>query len=156
LHQQRSKLLADLLHNQALSNAALVEKQQQALANIIRHAELNVPYYQTKYATATRNDSNDLLINSLPYLHKDDVVQHRESMLAQDVKRNTLSIGHTGGSTGKPVSFYYDQYKHELMRAGMCRSYMWSSWKPGQKILNFWGAKRQNKQLPLLNIPKFN
>jgi phenylacetate-CoA ligase len=53
-----------------------------------------------------------------------------------------LNIGNTGGSTGKPLSFYYDQHKHELMRAGMCRSYMWCGWRPGQKILNFWGARQ--------------
>ncbi|MDP2783690.1 MAG: hypothetical protein Q8O38_03715 [Sulfurimicrobium sp.] len=31
------------------------------------------------------------------------------------------------------------------MRAGMCRSYMWSGWRPGQKILNFWGARQDIK-----------
>ncbi|MHB8167788.1 MAG: phenylacetate--CoA ligase family protein, partial [Sulfuricella sp.] len=31
------------------------------------------------------------------------------------------------------------------MRAGMCRSYMGSGWKPGQKILNFWGARQDIK-----------
>ncbi|MCL5060542.1 MAG: hypothetical protein M1449_08600, partial [Candidatus Thermoplasmatota archaeon] len=32
--------------------------------------------------------------------------------------------------------------KHELMRAGMMRSYRLSGWRPGQKILNFWGARQ--------------
>jgi phenylacetate-CoA ligase len=31
------------------------------------------------------------------------------------------------------------------MRAGMCRSYMGSGWQPGQKILNFWGARQDIK-----------
>jgi phenylacetate-CoA ligase len=51
-------------------------------------------------------------------------------------------VGHTGGSTGKPLAFYYDEAKHELMRAGMMRSYMMSGWRPGDKILNFWGARQ--------------
>jgi phenylacetate-CoA ligase len=52
------------------------------------------------------------------------------------------TLGHTGGSTGKPLAFWYDDAKHELMRAGMCRGYMMSGWRPGQKILNFWGARQ--------------
>src|SRR5690606_24782076 len=51
-------------------------------------------------------------------------------------------VGHTGGSTGQPLAFWYDEYKHELMRAGMMRSYMMSGWRPGDKILNFWGARQ--------------
>lgn len=31
------------------------------------------------------------------------------------------------------------------MRAGMTRSYMMSCWRPGQKSLNFWGARQDIK-----------
>jgi phenylacetate-CoA ligase len=145
-HQQRFQLLGDLLRNQALSKEALLAKQKLDLGNIVCYAERNTPYYREKYAQSPRDDSNEFLISTLPILHKDDVVQHRESMVAREIKRHTLKVGNTGGSTGKPVSFYYDQDKHELMRAGMCRSYMWSGWKPGQKILNFWGARQDLHQ----------
>jgi len=63
-------------------------------------------------------------------------------MLADTADRRQALIGHTGGSTGKPLAFWYDEAKHELMRAGMMRSYMGSGWRPGQKILNFWGARQ--------------
>lgn len=142
LHRERFSLLDQLLHNQTLSKAQLHALQQQALSAIIRHGYSNTPYYHEKYAQSRRNNAHELVADSLPILHKDEVVQHRDEMLARDIDKRTLSIGNTGGSTGKPVSFYYDQHKHELMRAGMCRSYMWSGWKPGQKILNFWGARQ--------------
>jgi len=88
------------------------------------------------------NTQSELITNSLPILQKDEVVRHKDEMLQRGVDLRTLRIGNTGGSTGKPVSFYYDRHKHELMRAGMIRSYMWCGWKPGQKILNFWGARQ--------------
>jgi phenylacetate-CoA ligase len=63
-------------------------------------------------------------------------------MLARGHDPRTTPIGYTGGSTGKPLAFFYDETKHELMRAGMMRSYMLSGWLPGRKILNFWGARQ--------------
>lgn len=144
-HRERFALLDGLLHNQTLTREQLLGKQRKDLSAIVDHAYTNVPFYREKYAQAVRNEVNELAVSSLPILHKDEVIQHRDEMLAGDFDRNQLRIGNTGGSTGKPVSFYYDAYKGELMRAGMCRSYMGSGWKPGQKILNFWGARQDIK-----------
>jgi len=141
-HRERYALLDKLLRNQTLSKKQLHNIQIQALNSIIRHAYSNTAYYHDKYSLSPRNNTQEFIADSLPILHKEEVVQHREEMLARDVDRQTLSLGYTGGSTGKPVAFYYDQHKHELMRAGMIRSYMGCGWKPGQKILNFWGAKQ--------------
>ena len=141
-HRKRFRLLDALLHNQALGKEQLLLKQKQDFSAIVRHAYCNTPYYHEKYAPSIADVSNDIVAESLPVLHKDEVVQHLNEMLAGAIDRQTLRMGSTGGSTGKPVSFYYDQHKHELMRAGMCRSYMWSGWKPGQKILNLWGARQ--------------
>lgn len=141
-HRERYGLLDTLLHNQTLSRTQLLDQQQQVCTAIVQHAYDNTPYYHEKYAQFIGRDTLNLDIEKLPILHKDEVVQHRDAMLRNGVDIKTLSLGNTGGSTGKPVSFYYDQHKHELMRAGMCRSYMWSGWKPGQKILNFWGARQ--------------
>ena len=129
----------------AEEKGAAAAQQQNDLSAIIDHAYTNVPFYRENYAQAVGNEANEIAVSSLPILHKDEVIQHRDEMLARDLERSLLKIGNTGGSTGKPVSFYYDAYKGELMRAGMCRSYMGSGWKPGQKILNFWGARQDIK-----------
>lgn len=155
LHRERYKLLDELLYNQTLSKAQLLNKQRQDLSSILQHACSNSPYYHDKYSPIIGDNPQQISLASLPILHKDEVVQHRDAMLPRGKDKSTLSIGNTGGSTGKPVSFYYDQHKHELMRAGMIRSYMWCGWKPGQKILNFWGA-RQDIQHGNYNSQKFN
>jgi len=138
-HRERFDLLDILLLNQSLNKAQLRIQQHQALSAIINHSYNNTRYYHDKFQNII-TDGDSLNIDALPILNKNEVVQHMDEMVTDGIDRKTLCIGNTGGSTGKPVSFYYDQHKHELMRAGMCRSYMWSGWKPGQKILNFWGA----------------
>lgn len=155
-HRERFALLDELLRNQAMTREQLLGKQQQDLSAIIAHAFANVPFYRELWERPPGREFSDSLpggrshnavrtISSLPILRKDEVIQHRDEMLAQGFDRSKLKIGNTGGSTGKPVSFYYDAHKGELMRAGMCRSYMGSGWQPGQKILNFWGARQDIK-----------
>jgi len=138
-HPERYRLLQVLLNNQKLSTDQLILKQQQELSTIIRHAYNNSSYYHSKY-------SDGLNAEVLPILNKQEVVNHMEEILSRNVDKRFVSIGSTSGSTGKPLSFYYDHHKHELMRAGMYRSYMGSGWRPGQKILNFWGATQDIKQ----------
>ena len=137
LNRERFRLLDGLLHNQTLTRAQLLDKQARELADIIRFAFDHTPFYREKYA-----ELPDLNSATLPILRKDEVIRCRDDMVARELDKSALKIGSTGGSTGVPVSFYYDNHKSQLMRAGMYRSYMWSGWHPGQKILNFWGARQ--------------
>jgi phenylacetate-CoA ligase len=137
LNRERYRLLDELLHNQTLSKAQLLDKQARELADIIRFGFDHTSYYREKYAALP-----DLTPATLPILRKDEVIRHRDDMVTHELDKSLLKIGSTGGSTGVPVSFYYDNHKSQLMRAGMCRSYMGSGWHPGQKILNFWGARQ--------------
>ena len=139
-HPARYAQLDTLLRTQALSREALLEKQQRELANIINLAATQTPYYAK--ALAPFLNHAPIALSTLPILHKALITQHMDELLARDADRNTVKVGHTGGSTGNPLAFWYDDAKHELMRAGMMRSYMLSGWRPGQKILNFWGARQ--------------
>ncbi len=135
---KRYALLEKLLAQQALDPASLRALQRAALGAIVAHARANTAWYAQRYAGLP----DDWRIEQLPILTKDEVRQNLPAFLARGHDPATTPIGHTGGSTGKPLAFYYDDEKHELMRAGMMRSYMLSGWRPGQKILNFWGARQ--------------
>ncbi|MHB1084669.1 MAG: phenylacetate--CoA ligase family protein [Thiobacillus sp.] len=137
-HPARYAQLEPLLRTQALHRDELLSKQQRDLADIVAFAATHTPYYAE---TLTPCLGGDIDLNALPILHKDDVTRRMDDLLANTADRTQVKIGHTGGSTGKPLAFWYDDTKHELMRAGMMRSYMLSGWRPGQKILNFWGAR---------------
>lgn len=135
---QRYAFLAQLLETQALGKAALQHKQRADLAVLLRHARAATRYY----AETLHGLSHDAEITSLPILTKDDVRARLPDLLACGHDPAATPLGHTGGSTGQPLAFYYNEEKHELMRAGMMRSYMLSGWQPGQRILNFWGARQ--------------
>jgi phenylacetate-CoA ligase len=134
-HPQRFALLDRLLANGMLSRRQALEKQQSDLADIIAFAAAHTDYYAERFGKLRT-------IAELPILTKDDVRGNLKRLLVRGADRRRVHIGHTGGSTGKPLAFWWDSGKHELMRAGMMRSYMASGWRPGQKTLNFWGARQ--------------
>lgn len=152
LHRRRHPLryahLDALLRTQALPRDDLLAKQQRDLANIVAFAAAHTPYYAETLTPFLGHACPELCrrgtfdLGALPILRKDDVTRRLDDLLTDTTDRSQVKIGHTGGSTGKPLAFWYDDAKHELMRAGMMRSYRLSGWRPGQKILNFWGARQ--------------
>ncbi len=134
-YPERYARLDDLLCNQALSREELLRRQPRAFDDIVAFAAANVPYYEKRFVSLQGAEPLDL-----PILSKDAVREHLDDLLARNADRSRARLGHTGGSTGKPLAFWYDEAKHELMRAGMMRGFMMSGWRPGQRVLNFWGA----------------
>ncbi len=134
-HPVRYAELESLLRNQSLSREDLSSKQRRALAEIVAFAAANTAYYTEKFVQAGSS------FTSLPILTKEDVAARRDDLLVRTADRAQVKLGHTGGSTGKPLAFWYDDTKHESMRAGMMRGFMMSGWRPGQKVLYFWGAR---------------
>lgn len=144
--RERFAYLKELLRSERMSREQLLQKQHKDLTEIIAFAANHTDFYHNKYQQALQHALEDHALAKLPLLSKEEVAQHRDAMVARGMDRDGLRIGHTGGSTGRPLAFYYDDHKNALMRAGMMRSYMWSGWRPGEKILNFWGARQDLKR----------
>lgn len=141
-HPERYARLAGLLPVETLSRQQLLDKQQRDFAAIVAFAAQHTDFYAARYAGIGVGGGASLRPCDLPMLEKRDVIEHLDGLLRRGADRNRVKIGHTGGSTGKPLAFYYDDAKHELMLAGMMRGFMMSGWRPGQKILYLWGASR--------------
>jgi phenylacetate-CoA ligase len=143
LHRQarplRYRLLKPLLEHEALSAEQLQHYQQQAFNAMVRFAIGHTGFYRDRYQGITGPDFDS---TGLPVLTKQDVVEQRDAMLAGGPGQAGLKLGYTGGSTGKPLAYYYTDEKTEHMRAGMMRSYRWAGWHPGDRVLNFWGARQ--------------
>ena len=135
-HPVRYAQLDQLLRNLALNREQVMEQHRRDLADIVAHAGNNVPYYRENFSGL-----DGAAFHDLPILTKEAVASRLDDLLAGDADRAQAKLGHTGGSTGKPLAFWYDEAKHELMRAGMMRGFMMSGWRPGQKVMYFWGAR---------------
>jgi len=141
-HPQRFALLGQLLPIQSMTRDQVLHQQRRDLAGIIEFAATHTDFYRDRFEglpAAVQLAEDPSLI---PVLTKQDVLDHRDALLARDADRSRIKLGHTGGSTGRPVAFYYDDAKHELMLAGMMRGFMMSGWRPGERVLYFWGAGR--------------
>lgn len=144
LHPQRYSYLRQLRQTEGLSREELLAKRERDLNAIVGHAIAHSPFYREKYRGVSAGN-NGFDISQLPRLSKSEVIAHRDAMVDETCDRSKLKLAHTSGSTGVPLAYFYDDAKHVLMRAGMMRSYMWSGWRPGQRILNFWGARQDIK-----------
>ena len=113
--------------------------QQRRFDAIVAHAMACTDYYSQVLPVRRAGDVDP---SSLPVLTKQAVRDHRDALLARDADRDRVRLGHTGGSTGSPLAFYFDDAKHALMLAGMKRGFMMSGWRPGQRVLYLWGAAR--------------
>jgi len=145
LRPLRYRLLKPLLAHEALSPEQLQHYQQQQFSAMVRFAIGHTDFYRDSYQGIAGPDFQS---TELPVLTKQTVLEQRDAMVAGGLDQAGLKLGYTGGSTGKPLAFYYNDEKIEYMRAGMMRSYRWAGWQPGDKVLNFWGA-RQDVRKPL-------
>jgi len=135
----RYRLLQPLLEHERLSPEQLRHYQQQQFNAMVCFAMENTDYYRDRYQGIAGPDFDAA---ELPVLTKQAVVERRDAMVAGGLDQAGLKLGYTGGSTGKPLAFYYTDEKTEHMRAGMMRSYRWAGWRPGDRVLNFWGAQQ--------------
>lgn len=134
---QRYRFLAELLAHQRLSPPALAALAEQRLAAMIRYARAHTAYYRRAYAGLPEN----VRLSELPVLEKEAVRAQLFALLAEGRDPEKTPLGHTGGSTGQPLAFWYDTEKHERMRAGLMRSFMLSGWNPGERVIFLWGAR---------------
>lgn len=145
-HPLRFAELERLLRNQQLDRETIQREQQQAITALVQHAVQHSPYYANRFS----NLEWDHQLSRLPILRKQDVLEQREQMLDRSANRSTIQTGYTGGSTGTPLAYYYDQQKLELMRAGQYRSFMQCGWRPGERVLQLWGASQDLNKPPSL------
>jgi len=139
LRPQRYRYLQTLLANETLNTGQLRQYQREQFNAMVRFAIQQTDYYRECYRGFYGPDYD---AEALPVLTKQTVAERRDAMVAGGPGRPGLKSGYTGGSTGTPLAFYYTDDKTEQMRAGMMRSYRWAGWRPGDRVLNFWGARQ--------------
>ena len=78
---------------------------------LLNHAYSNSPFYQKRLKTIGLHpnelkDFNDY--THIPVLKKEDIQNSLSELVAQNFQLDELIPNKTGGSTGKPLTFYHD------------------------------------------------
>jgi phenylacetate-CoA ligase len=83
---------------------------------------------------------------TLPILEKRDIQRHLGELIADDRKRSELIEDRTGGSSGSPITFYYDRDRKISRAAATRRHNHWAGYEIGDKMALVWGASRDIPQ----------
>ena len=108
----------------------LLEWQSSNLRRIVRLAYEHVPYYRRRFdehgvSPVDIQSEQDLV--RLPLLTREDIVQNFDDLVARNVDRRKLVLGHTSGTTGSPLEVLYDEKTVQLTYALLDRQYEWAA-----------------------------
>lgn len=124
---------------------AVVEELQMAkLLTLLRTAQRHSPWHAQRLAEAGldpgRMASIDLdQLRRLPLMDKDEARAHRDEIVWRGVPGGAQRYN-TGGSSGRPLVFYFGRWRQASDAAGRMRARRWWGVEPGERELYLWGA----------------
>jgi phenylacetate-CoA ligase len=120
----------------------LIEFQNQRLSVLIKHCYDNVPYYR-KIMSERKLVPDDILcvadLAKLPILTRETIARNGHELIDRNAKHSQLIHGHTSGTTGSPLQFYYDKETCLIKNVFDWRQKRWAGINPGDKIAFFLG-----------------
>ncbi len=144
----RLRYLADLEKSQFWPRERLLEQQWVRFRKIVAHAHMTCSYYREAYRRAglvpedlrTPED-----INRVPTVTKEEIQEHRDRFVSEQYRPEGLIKDMTGGSTGSPMVFYYDNGRLDTRAAATLRHNRWAGWDIGDRAAILWGAPRDTQ-----------
>jgi phenylacetate-CoA ligase len=136
------KFLDRLEKEQFLDKEALEALKFQKLKELLVHANDNVPFYRQRFADAgfdphKMQEIDDFKV--LPLLSKEEIRKNLEDMKWQD-SPGGLHRYNTGGSSGKPLVFYFDRRRQAYDAAARALTHQWWGVDIGDRELYLWGS----------------
>lgn len=136
------KIRRFLERSQYFTDDELKEYQREKLTKIIHHAYENVPYYRELFKAnkLTPNDIRSIKdLEKVPVLTKDDIKKYYNKLIAQNIDKKKLKMGHTSGTTGSPLEILWDKNIVLMTNAVLWRQRNWSGLEFGDKFATFFG-----------------
>lgn len=153
------RLWHELEQTQWLSLDELLARQAADLRALVAHAYAHVPFYRRRFEEAgigpdAIRGPEDL--RRLPIFTAADLrgTQAERSSTAPPLPSIKKT---TGGSTGRPLEFGYDDLSERWRLATKMRGYRWSGYRPGDRAVHFWGSlpvKRTRQQLLKIRLDR--
>jgi phenylacetate-CoA ligase len=155
----QAKRYIKLKKSQWLSPTQLKKVQEKKLNAIINYAYDNVEYYHDlfKSLSLTPNDIktvNDL--NKIPILTKSQIKNESQKIIAHHIARNKSISNTTSGSTGMPLTLYYDKNAISDIKSRHLRHYFESGGHLRDKIVHFTNPNRFGKKTLLHHLGILN
>ena len=140
---KRLRYHAELEKSQYWTRRVLVDQQWMLFKTMFAHAFETCPYYRQKFRDAgispddlrTRED-----ISCVPTITKEEIQEHRNEMVSTSYDVGSLIPDMTGGSTGSPMQFYYDNDRLDSRVGATLRHNRWAGWDIGDRAAILWGA----------------
>lgn len=144
------RYLREMEQRQYWSADRLAEHQWSSFRRLVAHAVGTSPFYRDTFRRAGL-EPGDLRtpedIRRVPLLTKEEIQTHRDEMISTRYRREDLIEDKTGGSTGNPLSFYYDRDRLDTRNAATLRHDRWTGWDIGERRALLWGAPRDIAQM---------
>jgi len=137
-----------LMESQYWPPEQLLAFQRQQLAQLLRHARAQVPFYERRLDAVVRpnGDIDWDRWGEIPILKRSDLLEYRDAMLARE-----LPPGHgpthdfsTSGSTGAPVTVRSTTISSLVGRASVWRMHRWHEADWSRPMLSWMGESRQS------------
>jgi phenylacetate-CoA ligase len=140
----RLAYLEQFERSQFLSRWELQDLQWTQFTRLLRHAYDHCAFYRRKLSAIgmlpddvkTPHD-----IAKVPTTTKEEIQEWMRDFIADNVSGPLLK-DMTGGSTGSPMVFYYDEDRLDSRNAAAIRHNRWTGWDIGDKMAVLWGAPR--------------
>ena len=136
------KFLDCLEKEQFLEKGALEALKFQKLKELLVHANDKVPFYRQRFADAGFDPHKMEAIDDfkvLPLLSKEEIRKNLEDMKWHD-SPGGLHRYNTGGSSGKPLVFYFDRRRQAYDAAARALTHQWWGVDIGERELYLWGS----------------
>ena len=126
------------------------ELQWRQFQRLLQHAFDHCAFYRRTLA-ACGIEPGDIRslddIHRLPTVTKQEVQESLDDLIAGNVTTPLLK-DQTGGSTGSPMVFYYDEDRLDSRNAAAIRHNRWTGWDIGDKMGVLWGSPRDLAEPP--------
>ena len=130
------RLLEEFIKHEYLPETALEEYQNHKIRKLIKHAYETVPYYHEimkKRKLKPKDIKTKEDLTKLPLLTRETVKENLSRLISKKFKRSQLIMGHTSGTTGSPLQFYWDHHTCLINNVVDWRQKMWAGLKYGER-----------------------
>lgn len=142
--------------NQWLTPQEINALQTHLLGKMLLHAYQHVSFYRGRLDSAgydPEHNTDVATFQNLPLLTKDEILNFREQLIADNFPSRMLKSNASGGSTGHTLSFVNDRPSLDVRSAITIRGDRWAGLEIGTPHARLWGAPLDiSKQQMIWNL----